>query len=137
MGFDFFTETEEEKEYAVFKVQQHYRKIEKINSLSLQFITEMLLCDRVKIQFIPFELRIAYKSFYLSAFRVSRNISSERFMADVMLLYKDIQLDFKDKKYYMKRLLSALDHYDFQGEERYESVKESITKEILFKLSLD
>ena len=74
MGFDFFVETEEEKEYAAFKVQQHYRKIEKINSLSLQFITEMLLCDRVKIQFIPFELRIAYKSFYLSAFRVSRNI---------------------------------------------------------------
>ena len=86
---------------------------------------------------MPFELRTSNTGFYVAAFRVSRNISSERFMADVMLLYKDIQLDFKDKKYYMKRLLSALDHYDFQGEERYESVKESITKEILSKLSLD
>lgn len=135
MGFDFFTETEEEKEYAAFKVQQHYRKIEKINSLSLQFITEMLLCDRVKIQFIPFELRIAYKSFYLSAFRVSRNISSERFMDDVMLLYGDLQKNFDDKKSFMKMLLSELDHYDFQGVEEFETVKTDITKELLQKLS--
>ena len=71
---------EEEKNYMAFKVQQHYLHIEHINNLSLQFITEMLLCDKVKIQSIPFELRIAYKTFYLSAFRVSRNISKERFM---------------------------------------------------------
>ena len=137
MGFDFFTETEEEKEYAAFKVQQHYKKVEHMNRMYLQFLTEMILCDKIQIKDMPFELRTSNTGFYVAAFRVSRNISSERFMADVMLLYKDIQLDFKDKKYYMKRLLSALDHYDFQGEEKYESVKESITKEILFKLSLD
>ena len=130
-------DTEEEKMYAAFKKQQHYLHIEHINSLSLQFITEMLLCDKVKIQFIPFELRIAYKTFYLSAFRVSRNISKERFMDDVMLLYGDLQKNFDDKKCFMEMLLSALDHYDFQGVEKFETVKADITKELLQKLSIN
>ena len=83
----------------------------------------MILCDKIQIKDMPFEIRTLDHGFYVAAFRVSRNISSERFMADVMLLYKDIQHDLKDKEYYMKRLLSALDHYDFQGEEKYESVR--------------
>ena len=135
MEIDLYSETSEEKEYAAFRVQQHYRKIEHLNSLSLQFINEMILCDRIKIQFLPFELRTAYRSFYLSAFRVSRNISNERFMDDVMLLYGDLQKNFDDKKCFMKMLLSALDHYDFQGVEEFETVKADITKELLQKLS--
>ena len=35
MELNFYAETEEEKEYAAFKVQQHYRKIEHMNKLYL------------------------------------------------------------------------------------------------------
>lgn len=136
MEIDFYSTTEEEKEYAAFKIQQYYRKIEHFNSLSLRFINEMILFDRVKIQFLPFELRTAYKGFYLSAFRVSRNVSNDRFMDDVMLLYKDLQSDFDNKKSYMEMLLSSLDYYDFQGVEKFETIKTDITNEILFKLSI-
>ena len=135
MGFDFFTETEEEKEYAVFKVQQHYKKVEHMNRMYLQFLTEMILCDKIQIKDMPFELRTSNTGFYVAAFRVSRNISSERFMDDVMLLYGDLQKNFDDKKSFMKMLLSELDHYDFQGVEEFETVKTDITKELLQKLS--
>ena len=57
MGFDFFVETEEEKEYAAFKVQQHYKKVEHMNRMYLQFLTEMILCDKIQIKGAPVRCR--------------------------------------------------------------------------------
>ena len=97
----------------------------------------MLLCDKIKIQWLPFELRVYNKDFYLSAFRVSRNTSKERFMDDIMLLYSDIKKDFSDNEKFMEMLLLNLERYDFQGEEQFETIKANITKEILQKLSVN
>lgn len=132
---DFFTE--KEKMLAEYKVQKHYKEIERLNTMYLQFITEMLLCDKIKIQWLPFELRVYNKDFYLSAFRVSRNTSKERFMDDIMLLYSDIKKDFSDNEKFMEMLLLNLERYDFQGEEQFETIKANITKEILQKLSVN
>lgn len=134
MEIDLYSETSEEKEYAAFKAQQHYNKIEHLYNLSLQFITEMLLCNKLQIQDIPVELRLSYRTLYLSAFRTSSHISSQRFMEDIMLLYDDLKRDFEDKRYYTKMLLSHLDHYDTGGDSQFEDIKKTITKEILSKL---
>lgn len=134
MEIDLYSETNEEKEYAAFRVQQHYRKIEKINSLSLQFITEMLLCNKLQIQDVPVELRLSYRTLYLSAFRTSSQISPKRFMEDIMLLYDDLKRDFEDKRYYTKMLLSNLEQYEIEGDSQFEDIKKTITKEILSKL---
>ena len=104
MGFDFFVETEEEKEYAAFKVQQHYRKVEHMNRMYLQFLTEMILCDKIQIKDMPFELRTSDSGLYVAAFRVSRNISSERFADDLQLLQKDLEKDFSKKERFQRLL---------------------------------
>lgn len=96
--------TKEEKMYAAFKAQQHYLHIEHINSLSLQFITEMLLCSKLQIQDFPFELRTSNRHYYVTAFRVSRNISQERLRNDIQLLQEDLKKDFPNKREFQKLL---------------------------------
>lgn len=132
---DFYKTSKEEKLFAEFKVRKHYEEIEILNNMYLQLITEMILCDKIQIQNLPFGLRISHRTFYITAFRVSGNISAERFMDDVMLLYNDINKDIPCKKDYMRILLSSLDYYDFRGDEKFETDKTNISKEILFKLS--
>lgn len=48
-------DTEEEKMYATFKIQQHYQKLEQINNLFLKFISEMLLCGKLQIRDLPYK----------------------------------------------------------------------------------
>ncbi|MFR7819422.1 hypothetical protein [Candidatus Pseudoruminococcus sp.] len=134
MGFDLYKITEEEKEYAAFKAQQHHNEIEHLYNLSLQFITEMLLCNKLQIQDVPVELRLSYRTLYLSAFRASSQISSQRFMEDIVLLYDDLKRDFENKQNYKEMLLSHLDHYDIGGDSQFEHIKKTITKEILSQL---
>lgn len=107
------------KETAEFKAQMYYIEIERLNGIYLQVITEMLLCDKIRIQWLPFELRISNKDFYLSAFRVSRNISKERFIEDMKLLYNDIQNDFPDKERYIEIFNSYIDYYNFADDKNY------------------
>ena len=45
-----FYNISEEKLFAEYKVQKHYKEIERLNIISLQFITEMLLCNKIKMQ---------------------------------------------------------------------------------------
>lgn len=132
-----FYNISEEKLFAEYKVQKHYKEIERLNIISLQFITEMLLCNKIKIQWLPFELRISNIDFYISAFRVSRNTSKERFIDDIMLLYDDTKKNFSNNKKFMEMLLLTLERYDFKGEEQFEIIKAKITKEILLKLSVN
>lgn len=132
-----FYNISEEKLFAEYKVQKHYKEIERLNIISLQFITEMLLCNKIKIQWLPFELRISNIDFYISAFRVSRNTSKERFMDDIMLLYDDTKKNFSNNEKFMEMLLLTLERYDFKGEEQFEIIKTNITKEILLKLSVN
>ncbi len=132
-----FYNISEEKLFAEYKVQKHYKEIERLNIISLQFITEMLLCNKIKIQWLPFELRISNIDFYISAFRVSRNTSKERFMDDIMLLYDDTKKNFSNNEKFMEMLLLTLERYDFKGEEQFETIKANITKEILLKLSVN
>lgn len=128
---DLYTTIEEEKEYAAFKAQQHHNKIEHLYNLSLQFITEMLLCNKLQIQDVPVELRTSYRTFYLSAFRTSSRISPERFIDDIMLLYDDLKRDFEDKRYFTEMLLSTLEYYDIKGDKKFEDTKKNITEEVL------
>ena len=128
---DLYTTIGEEKEYAAFKAQQHYRKIEHVNNISLQFITEMILCNKLEIQDLPFELRTSYRTFYLSAFRTSSQISPQRFIDDIMLLYNDLKNDFADKRYFTEMLLSTLKYYDIKGDKKFEDTKKNITEEVL------
>ena len=132
-----FYNISEEKLFAEYKVQKHYKEIERLNIISLQFITEMLLCNKIKIQWLPFELRISNIDFYISAFRVSRNTSKERFMDDIMLLYDDTKKNFSNNEKFMEMLLLTLERYDFKGEEQFETIKANIKKEILLKLSVN
>ena len=132
-----FYNISEEKLFAEYKVQKHYKEIERLNIISLQFITEMLLCNKIKIQWLPFELRISNIDFYISAFRVSRNTSKERFMDDIMLLYDDTKKNFSNNEKFMEMLLLSLERYEFKGEEQFETIKANITKEILLKLSVN
>lgn len=132
-----FYNISEEKLFAEYKVQKHYKEIERLNIISLQFITEMLLCNKIKIQWLPFELSISNIDFYISAFRVSRNTSKERFMDDIMLLYDDTKKNFSNNEKFMEMLLLTLERYDFKGEEQFETIKANITKEILLKLSVN
>ena len=95
-------DTEEEKMYATFKIQQHYQKLEQINNLFLKFISEMLLCGKLQIRDLPFEIRTSNRQYYVTAFRVSRNISSEKLNEDIELLKEDLKSDFPNKKEFQR-----------------------------------
>ena len=121
MELNFYAETEEEKEYAAFRAQQHYRKIEHMNKLYLQFLTEMILCDKIQIKDMPFEIRTLDRGFYVAAFRVSRNISSKRFADDLQLLQKDLEKDFPKKERF-QRILDLYIQWDLPaGDENNEA----------------
>lgn len=57
---------------------------------SLNFIVDMLLYDKVRIKNVPRELRVFNTSLYITALRISRGLSQERYMEDINLLKSDI-----------------------------------------------
>lgn len=121
----------DEDECQEVRKELYYRRLDNLNRQCLQFIEKMLLCDKIQIQNIPFELRVFHKNFYVMAFRVSRNLSLDRLKKDLHLLYDDLQKDFKGKEDYESLLSFYLSWYDFPGDEKFEAFKKDISKKIL------
>lgn len=65
---------------------------------TLNFIENMLLYDKVRIKDVPLNLRTIKTSLYISALRISRGISQERYIEDLNLLKSDIQYIHNNKK---------------------------------------
>lgn len=57
---------------------------------TLQWISDMLLSDEIRLCDIPADVRTASTSPYIAAFRISDGLSCKRFVRDLQLLCKDI-----------------------------------------------
>lgn len=62
------------------------------------FIEFLLIDGRVRLSEIPTDIRVSDTAIYISAFRVSRNISKERYLQDLNILEND--LSFVDNNHF-------------------------------------
>lgn len=103
--------------------------------LTESWIERMMFAGTIRINDIPRELRIGCDTFYVAAFRISRNISSTWFVQTLKLLEYDIMSTPKDSSE-RKQLLDMLSFNLSLGEGKKEVVdyKESMDKETLREL---
>lgn len=84
--------------------------------ITLQWIEKILFYDKVRLKDIPTEIRATSADIYIVAFRISRNITCQRYLQDLEVLCLDLtamknQDPMKSK---LLRILSnALKFHDF------------------------
>lgn len=105
---------------------------------TLQMLTHLLLCNRIRLEDIPRSIRLSSSRLYVSAFRISRirQMPCERYIEDLHILCNDI-LSLKDKSKRMKFveiLSSELDFNEHKGERSFVNFKKTIPKEILLEM---
>ena len=58
--------------------------------ITLQWIEKMLFYDKVRLKDIPTEVRATSADIYIVAFRISRNITCQRYLQDLEVLCLDL-----------------------------------------------
>ncbi len=58
--------------------------------ITLQWIEKMLFYDKVRLKDIPTEIRATSADIYIVAFRISRNITCQRYLQDLEVLCLDL-----------------------------------------------
>ncbi len=76
----------------------------------LSFMQNMLLCDKLRLQDVPFSIRSKNDCIYITALGISRHFSQERYEEDLHTLKNDIKFISKSKKTHMEHIYqSSLD----------------------------
>ncbi len=122
-------------------MEMNLEMVEIFRSNVVEWMIDMLISDEIMLNDIPVQIRTSgasSKSIYISALRISNQISCRRFIRDLEILSTDILL-VKDEQY-QDELIGVLWDYlnmnEHKGEERFEAYKENIDEEILCKLQL-
>ena len=58
--------------------------------ITLQWIEKILFYDKVRLKDIPTEIRATSADIYIVAFRISRNITCQRYLQDLEVLCLDL-----------------------------------------------
>lgn len=101
---------------------------------NLQKINSMLLCGMITLADICYSQRISHKSFYIMAFRISRNkYNCDEYINALKTLESDIySCKNKDKRIALSKLLAGYVKFSpFNGDEKFEYYKKYIYKKIL------
>lgn len=109
----------------------HFRRF------TLQWIEKMLFYDKVRLKDIPTEIRMTSADIYIVAFRISRNITCQRYLQDLEVLCLDLtamknQDPMKSK---LLRILSnALKFHDFGEKQEFVNFQKNMPKILLQQL---
>lgn len=109
----------------------HFRRF------TLQWIEKMLFYDKVRLKDIPTEIRMTSADIYIVAFRISRNITCQRYLQDLEVLCLDLtamknQDPMKSK---LLRILSnALKFHDFGEKQEFVNFQKNMPKNLLQQL---
>jgi hypothetical protein len=100
---------------------------------ALRWINDMLLCNRIRLKDVPRDIRTA-SCVYVSAFRISRGISCERYIEDLAILRDDI-CSLEEGYFYKGQLIDTLFDYlsihDYEGDKRIEEFERSLPEAVL------
>lgn len=105
--------------------------------ITLQWIEKMLFYDTVRLKDIPTEIRATSADIYIVAFRISRNITCQRYLQDLEVLCLDLtamknQDPMKSK---LLRILSnALKFHDFGEKQEFVNFQKNMPKNLLQQL---
>lgn len=105
--------------------------------ITLQWIEKMLFYDKVRLKDIPTEVRATSADIYIVAFRISRNISCQRYLQDLEVLCLDLtamknQDPMKSK---LLRILSnALKFHDFGEKQEFVNFQKNMPEILLRQL---
>lgn len=101
---------------------------------TLQWVDNMLLCDMIRLRDVPKEIRTASSGVYITALRMSRSISCERFVQDLKVLALDIYTMPDSAKYktcLIDLLRDELSMNNYTGVEAYERFREDLYPELI------
>ena len=105
--------------------------------ITLQWIEKMLFYDKVRLKDIPTEVRATSADIYIVAFRISRNITYQRYLQDLEVLCLDLtamknQDPMKSK---LLRILSnALKFHDFGEKQEVVNFQKNMPEILLRQL---
>ena len=105
--------------------------------ITLQWIEKMLFYDKVRLKDIPTEVRATSADIYIVAFRISRNITCQRYLQDLEMLCLDLtamknQDPMKSK---LLRILSnALKFHDFGEKQEFVNFQKNMPEILLRQL---
>ena len=105
--------------------------------ITLQWIEKMLFYDKVRLKDIPTEVRATSADIYIVAFRISRNITCQRYLQDLEVLCLDLtamknQDPMKSK---LLRILSnALKFHDFGEKQEFVNFQKNMPEILLRQL---
>ena len=105
--------------------------------ITLQWIEKMLFYDKVRLNDIPTEVRATSADIYIVAFRISRNITCQRYLQDLEVLCLDLtamknQDPMKSK---LLRILSnALKFHDFGEKQEFVNFQKNMPEILLRQL---
>lgn len=109
----------------------HFRRF------TLQWIEKMLFYDKVRLKAIPTEIRMTSADIYIVAFRISRNITCQRYLQDLEVLCLDLtamknQDPMKSKL--LQILSNALKFHDFGEKQEFVNFQKNMPKNLLQQL---
>ena len=105
--------------------------------ITLQWIEKILFYDKVRLKDIPTEVRATSADIYIVAFRISRNITCQRYLQDLEVLCLDLtamknQDPMKSK---LLRILSnALKFHDFGEKQEFVNFQKNMPEILLRQL---
>ena len=105
--------------------------------ITLQWIEKMLFYDKIRLKDIPTKIRATSADIYIVAFRISRNITCQRYLQDLEVLCLDLtamknQDPMKSK---LLRILSnALKFHDFGEKQEFVNFQNKMPKNLLQQL---
>lgn len=109
----------------------------RFRQITLQWIEKMLFYDKIRLKDIPAEIRISSTDIYIIAFRISRNITCQRYLQDLEVLCLDLtamknQDPMKSK---LLRILSnALKFHDFGEKQEFVNFQKNMPEILLRQL---
>lgn len=99
---------------------------------TLLWVENMLLCNEIRIKDVPRRLRIEMPTLYITAFRISRDISVHRYVGDMQVLYTDILCsESPEREELLKRMNNSLNWLECNSEEDFHAFQKDMDKEIL------
>lgn len=104
---------------------------------TLQWACDMLLCDKIRLEDVPKEIRATSGAIYITALRISNIISCERFVQDLTILAQDICTlppDHPNRHRLIQVLRDRIEINDHKGEDALESFQKNLFPEILQEL---
>lgn len=106
---------------------------------SLQWLFDMVLCNKIALQDIPREVRVEDDYIYIAAFRLSSRggyFPVDRFVKDLTTICEDICSldDDRDKDGLVETFSRYLNNNEHEEDEEFVNFKKNLSEEILWEL---